>query len=387
VLGSGQPAIIENLSTQQRSRLPEKVAEKLAEKSRLLGDDGWPIEHVAMLPLMARGKTYGALAFALGPSGRHFTIADIELATDIASRVAIALDNCLLFKEIQDGDQRKNEFLATLSHELRNPLAPMRTAIHALHLSGQWPAGAHDLREMLERQLGHLTHLVNDLLDLARIRQGKIQLRRESTDIVTEVRDALETCGNALSEAGHEVIVSLPAEPVMVDGDHVRLQQIFENLLFNAGKYTDPKGRIEVSLACEGENAVFRVRDSGVGIAADMMPQIWEMFAQVDSSTDRTRHGLGIGLSLAKKLVHLHGGQIEAFSEGLGKAANSSCAFRCWTRRRRPRQRRQASTVLKTPCRDAYSSSTTTPTRRNRCRCCCRCSVTKWMWPSMAPLH
>ena len=316
VLGSGQPAIIENFSAQERCADDNAM---LAENPP--ANDTCPIEHVAMLPLMARGKTYGVLAFALGPSGRRFAIADIELATDIASRVAIALDNCLLFKEIQDGDQRKNEFLATLSHELRNPLAPMRTAIHALHLSGQWPAGAHDQREMLERQLGHLTHLVNDLLDLARIRQGKIQLRRECTDIVAEVRDALETCRTALADAGHQVVVALPSEPVRVDGDHVRLQQIFENLLFNAGKYTDPNGRIGVSLACEGGHAVFRVRDSGVGIAPEMMPQIWEMFAQVDASSDRTRHGLGIGLSLAKKLVHLHGGQIEAHSDGLGRGS------------------------------------------------------------------
>ena len=316
VLLTGQPAIIENVPAFPRE--PQDPAETGDAK---VAGGRWPVEFVAMYPLVARDKTYGVLALALGPSGRRFGNEDIELATDIASRVAIALDNCLLFKEIQEGDQRKNEFLATLSHELRNPLAPMRAAIHALHLSGQWPPGAQKLREMFERQLGHLTHLVDDLLDVARIRQGKIQLRKDRTDLVVELKDALETCRATLEEAQHELVVSLPSEAVMVEGDHVRLQQIFENLLFNAGKYTDPGGRIEVKLERSDNDAILRICDSGVGIAPDMMSHIWEMFAQVDNDSDRTRHGLGIGLSLAKNLVHLHGGDIHAFSEGLGKGS------------------------------------------------------------------
>ena len=174
---------------------------------------------------------------------------------------------------------------------------------------------------MFERQLGHVTHLVDDMLDVARIRQGKIMLRKDRTDLVTEVRDALETCRATLEGLGHELVVSLPAGPLLVEGDHVRLQQIFENLLFNAGKYTDPGGRIDVGLQRVENEAVFRIRDSGVGIAPDMMTRIREMFAQVDVSSDRTQQGLGIGLSLARKLVHLHGGEIRAFSEGLGKGS------------------------------------------------------------------
>ena len=316
VLETGQPKIIDSLSLQ-----PTLAKGPAAQGGAGAASERWPVEHLAMFPLLARGKTYGVLALALGPSARRFGSADIELATDVATRVAIALDNCLLFREIQEGDQRKNEFLATLSHELRNPLAPMRTAIHALHLSGQWPAGAQDLREMLERQLGHITHLVDDLLDVARIRQGKIQLRKDRTDLVTVVKDALATCRTTLEGAGHQLVVMLPTESMIMHGDHVRLQQIFENLLFNAGKYTDPGGRIEVKLARTGNEAVFRVADSGVGIAPDMMTRIWEMFAQVDASSDRARHGLGIGLALAKKLVHLHGGEIHASSEGLGKGS------------------------------------------------------------------
>ena len=323
VRATGQLRIIENFAAQSRAR---PLAEKHTPIEEAAGTR-WPVEQVAMLPLVARDKTHGVLALALVPSDRHFGSAELELAADIASRVAMAMDNCLLFQEIQKGDQRKSEFLATLSHELRNPLAPMRNAIHALHLSGQWPAGAQELREMFDRQLGQLTHLVNDLLDVARISQGKIQLRTERTDLVAEINDALKSCHSAMEMAGHQLVVALPHEPVMVEGDRVRLQQIFENLLFNACKYTEPNGRIHVSLVSGTDEAVFTIRDSGVGIAPEMIPKIWDIFAQVDASPERTRQGLGIGLSLVKKLVALHGGSIEANSEGLGKGSEFVVRF------------------------------------------------------------
>ncbi len=310
VIATGQPKLIDDFAAQARS--PGRGAD---------GNARWPLQHVAMLPLIARDKIHGVLALALVPSVRRFGSADMELATDIASRVAIAIDNCLLFQEIQQGDRRKTEFLATLSHELRNPLAPMRNAIHALHLSGQWPAGAHELREMFDRQLGQLTHLVNDLLDVARISQGKIQLRTEATDLVAEITHTIKSCNAAVEKAGHQLVVKLPEESVMIDGDRVRLQQIFENLLLNACKYTDPNGRIDLSLTRDTENAIITIRDNGVGIAPEMMPKIWDIFAQVDASPERVRQGLGIGLSLVKKLVALHGGSIEASSEGLGKGS------------------------------------------------------------------
>ena len=315
VLASGQPQIIEDFSAQT-------VINGNANAENGENANGrWPLQHVAMLPLNARNKIHGVLTLALVPSGRRFTSAELDLATDLASRVAVAMDNCLLFQEIQKGDQRKTEFLATLSHELRNPLAPMRNAIHALHLSGQWPAGAHELREMFDRQLGQLTHLVNDLLDVTRISQGKIELRKEPTDLVVEINHAIKSCSSALQTAGHALSVTLPEQPVMVDGDRVRLQQIFENLLFNACKYTEPNGRIEVSLNCDSTHAAIKILDTGVGIAPEMMPRIWDIFAQVDTSPTRVRQGLGIGLSLVKKLVTLHDGSIVATSQGLGKGS------------------------------------------------------------------
>jgi signal transduction histidine kinase/DNA-binding response OmpR family regulator len=317
-------AVNDVLATRQQKLLENLSGPTADEPVRVNGADGRGpglFSQVLMLPLVARAQIHGVLCLALGCSGRKFGSSEIALAADIGTRAALALDNCLLYKEIQETDRRKNEFLATLSHELRNPLAPMRTAIHALHLSGEWPAGAHELRAMLERQLDHLTRLVDDLLDVSRITQGKIHLRRESVDLVKKISYALENCRTPLEDAGHELLISLPGKPVIVDGDRVRLQQIFENLIINACRYTEPRGQIDVSLVCEDGEAVIRIRDTGVGISRAMMPRIFDMFAQADSSSDRTRHGLGIGLALVRNLVQLHGGSIDATSEGLGKGS------------------------------------------------------------------
>ncbi len=317
VLATGEQKIIGKLSFDAGNPCLRDGQSLLARCERIQCD----VERVVLLPLVARGKTHGVLSLAFGASGRSFGNAEIALATDIAGRVAMALDNCLLFKKIQDADRRKNEFLATLSHELRNPLAPMRTALHSMHLSGLWPAEGRALREMIERQIEHMSHLVDDLLDVARITQGKIQLRKEKVDLAAEIMRVLETCRPSIEEAGHQLCVSLPKEDVWVEGDRVRLQQILENLLINAGKYTKPGGRIDVSLSAEQGEAVIRIRDTGVGIAPDMLQEIWEMFAQADNSSDQARSGLGIGLSLARQLVHLHAGRIDAASEGPGKGS------------------------------------------------------------------
>jgi signal transduction histidine kinase/DNA-binding response OmpR family regulator len=317
VLATGQQKIIGKDSFDSRNAFLRDGQLPVPGRERIKCD----LEQVVMLPLVARGKTHGVLSLAFGTSGKRFGDAEIALVTDIAGRVAMALDNCLLFKKIQDADRRKNEFLATLSHELRNPLAPMRTALHSMRLSGLWPAKGRALLEMLERQIEHMSHLVDDLLDIARITQGKIQLRKEKVDLAAKIMRVLETCRSPIEEAGHRLCVSMPGESVWVEGDRVRLQQIIENLLTNAIKYTNPAGRIEVSLSEEHDEAVICIRDTGVGIAPEMLPKIWEMFAQADNGSGQTRSGLGIGLSLARQLVHLHAGRIDAVSEGLGKGS------------------------------------------------------------------
>jgi signal transduction histidine kinase/DNA-binding response OmpR family regulator len=280
-----------------------------------------PAGEIHAFPLVTRGQTRGALLLALGPSGRRLGAADLSLADSLAGRAASALENCMLYEEIQRADQRKNEFLATLSHELRNPLAPMRAALHMLRSRSIEPERSRSLLETMDRQVAQMTRLVEDLLDISRITRGAIELRRETLDVGSEVRNAIESCQGQLDVGGHELALDLPDEGLHVVADRVRLQQILENLLLNAAKYTDHGGHIRVSAEATLSEAVIRVTDNGIGIPPDKLSQVWELFVQVDESPERIRKGLGIGLALVRDLVKRHGGSVEAASEGLGKGS------------------------------------------------------------------
>jgi PAS domain S-box-containing protein len=223
---------------------------------------------------------------------------------------------------LQEADRRKDEFLATLAHELRNPLAPIRNGLQILRLGRGNHQAEEQARSMIERQVQQMVRLIDDLLDLSRISRGKIELRRERIDLAAAVQSAVETSRPLIEQSGHELTVSLPAAPVFVDGDVTRLAQVFANLLNNAAKYTQ-KGGGRIRLAVEplnGEVAV-SVRDNGVGIPAPMLPHVFEMFTQVDRSLERAQGGLGIGLSIVKRLVEMHGGTVAARSEGLGRGS------------------------------------------------------------------
>lgn len=281
-----------------------------------------PSGEIHAFPLITRGKARGALLVALGPSQRGLAGADLSLADNLAGSAAASLDNCLLYEEIQKADQRKNEFLATLSHELRNPLAPMRAALHLMCSGdGVEPARARSLLATMDRQVTQMSRLVEDLLDISRITRGMIELRREPVDVTNEVRNALESCDGPLKQGRHELVLDLPAESLKVIADRVRLQQILENLILNAAKYTEPGGRILVSAKGEPSDVVIRVKDNGIGIAPDKLQQVWDLFVQVDDSRERTRKGLGIGLALVQDLVRRHGGTVQAESPGLGKGS------------------------------------------------------------------
>jgi signal transduction histidine kinase/ActR/RegA family two-component response regulator len=247
--------------------------------------------------------------------------ADLSLADSLAGRAASALENCMLYEEIQRADQRKNEFLATLSHELRNPLAPMRAALHMLRGRAIDPDKSRSLLETMDRQVAQMTRLVEDLLDISRITRGAIELRRETLEVGAEVRNAIESCQGQIEVGGHKIAVKLPKEPLYVVADRVRMQQILENLILNACKYTEHGGRIEVSAESTIAEAVIRVTDNGIGIAPEKLSQVWELFVQVDESPERIRKGLGIGLALVRDLVRRHGGTVEATSEGLGRGS------------------------------------------------------------------
>jgi signal transduction histidine kinase len=291
--------------------------------------DDAPVGEIHAFPLITRGKARGALLLALGPSSRRIAGADLALADSLAGRAAASLDNCLLYEEIQNADRRKNEFLATLSHELRNPLAPMRAALHMLRTREVDGGRAKGLLDTMDRQVVQMTRLVEDLLDISRITRGVIELRREPVDVAAEIRNALESCEGPLEVGRHKLEVNLPPQPVKVTADRARLQQILENLILNAVKYTEPGGRIEVSAQREGDDVSIKVRDNGIGIPHDKLQQVWDLFVQVDESPERTRKGLGIGLALVKDLVSRHGGTVQAESEGLGKGSTFIVRLPC----------------------------------------------------------
>jgi CheY-like chemotaxis protein len=218
-------------------------------------------------------------------------------------------------------DRRKDEFLATLGHELRNPLAPLLTAVQLLKTSGSDGAVVSRVRPVMERQISHLVRLVDDLLEVSRITRGLIEVQREPVDLAFVLHSAIDTSRPALDAAGHQLTVDLPPEPIIVHGDSVRLTQVFANLLNNSAKYTRPGGQIGLSLRKEGSRAVVSVRDNGIGIPADLLGSVFEMFTQVDRSSRQAQGGLGIGLTLVRSLVTMHGGTVEARSEGPGRGS------------------------------------------------------------------
>ena len=226
-----------------------------------------------------------------------------------------------LAADLSEADRRKNEFLAMLAHELRNPLAPIRNALHILRMSNLDEQTLRSASEMMERQVNQLVRLVDDLLDVSRISRGKIELRRERIDLISVVTHAVEAARPSCENGGVELKVETPDKPIYVDGDPDRLVQVIGNLLNNSCKFTEKGGRVLIKLEREGPNAVVCVRDTGIGLSPKQIPHIFDMFVQADTSLERTVSGLGIGLTLVKNLVQMHSGTIEAHSEGLGKGS------------------------------------------------------------------
>src|SRR5687768_9290254 len=220
---------------------------------------------------------------------------------------------------LRSADRRKDEFLATLGHELRNPLAPILNSLEITQLAGPLThPRTQQAGEVMERQIHHLNRLVDDLLEVSRITRGVIEVRKQPLDLGAIVKAAVETSRPLLDNLRHELVVDLGDEPICVGGDPVRLTQVFANLLNNAGKYTNHGGRVSISIRREDSDAVIAVKDNGIGIAPNALAQVFDMFMQVDRSTRRSQGGLGIGLTLVRSLVGMHGGTVEARSEGPG---------------------------------------------------------------------
>jgi PAS domain S-box-containing protein len=226
-----------------------------------------------------------------------------------------------LAANLSEADRRKNEFLAMLAHELRNPLAPISNAARVLRLGGSDDDALRAASDMLDRQVSQMARLVDDLLDMSRITRGKIELRKEHVELAPIIHQAVEAVRVQYQCMGHELTVTLPPEPVYLDADPARMAQIVGNLLNNACKFTDRGGRISLTIEREGDHASIRVRDNGIGIAAEHLPRLFDMFVQVDTSLERSRDGLGIGLTLVKTLAEMHGGSVEVRSDGLGRGS------------------------------------------------------------------
>lgn len=244
----------------------------------------------------------------------------IALRTALRSRVRQYLSRGHL-AALQDADHRKDEFLAMLAHELRNPLAPIRNALQLFQRLVPADAPLQRMRQIVERQVEQLTRLVDDLLDVSRITRGKIDLRMDRFDLAAIVARAVETSRPALDDRRQHLTIALPDEAVFVDGDLTRLAQVVGNLLNNAAKYTPEGGHVWLTASGDGETATIRVRDDGMGIPEDMLPRVFELFTQVETSLDRSQGGLGIGLTLVRRIVEMHGGRVEASSAGPGKGS------------------------------------------------------------------
>jgi signal transduction histidine kinase/CheY-like chemotaxis protein len=238
----------------------------------------------------------------------------IGISSDITERKQIE-------EALRDADRRKDEFLATLAHELRNPLAPIRNSLHILKLSRSSDPAAERICEMMERQVGHLVRLVEDLMEVSRITRGKVELRSEPVELAAVILSAVEASRPLIEASRHQLAISLPGDPLILHGDPVRLSQVFANLLNNAAKYMNEGGQIWLTASQQDGSVVVSVRDTGIGIPAEMLPRIFKMFTQVDRSTRQAQGGLGIGLTLVRTLVEMHGGEVEAKSPGTNQGS------------------------------------------------------------------
>ena len=311
VLETGQPEMVAQISAEF---LNERVGP--GDYRELLSSLG--LHSYLGVPLALRGRVLGVMSFLTAESQRRYTAEDLALAQDLARRAAVAIENATLLRALQESDRAKDVFLATLAHELRNPLAPVWNGLTIIARAPHDTDRVVQVAGMIERQVGQLARLVDDLLDLSRISTGKIELKKERADLVTILLSAIETSRPHIEAAEHLLSLQLPDVPLEIEADPVRIAQVFANLLNNASKYTGAGGRIDLVVEADSECAVVRVRDTGAGIPQEMLGKVFGLFTQVTHPAGRRQGGLGIGLSLVQGLVRLHGGSVEAHSRGEG---------------------------------------------------------------------
>jgi signal transduction histidine kinase len=297
-------------------------------------------QRAAALPLINGDRLLGAL-FVASDGSEH--LVDWRVLDDLAARAAAALENATLYgslqseiverraaeMELQEAGRRKDEFLAMLSHELRNPLAPVRTALEVIRRVAPPDPKLNRASEIMVRQVQQMTRLIDELLDVARISQGKIVLTREKVDLNAVIAHSVETAQPLVDSRGQTLQVQPLAEPVWLQGDFARLAQILSNLLNNASKYSERGTTVTLHASLDGAGAVIRVRDEGIGIDAQLLPRIFDLFTQGARGLDRAQGGLGVGLTLARRLAEMHGGRLEAASEGVGKGSEFTLRLPC----------------------------------------------------------
>jgi signal transduction histidine kinase len=287
-----------------------------------LAELGEPVHEVLLVPFHEEGAPVGTVWAVHHSGAKHFDVEDRRVLGSLSRFAAAAAHTSGLLGALREEDRSKDEFLATLAHELRNPLSPIKVALHVLRrLTGGGDPEQRKCLEVIDRQVGHLSAMIEELMDLSAIRSGKMSLRLQMVSLQDVVAEALEAVQARLEQCQHRLSVDLPSAPVRVRGDRDRLRQVFTNLLDNAAKYTPSGGSVRLTLEARDGRAVVHVRDSGVGIAPDMLGQVFEMFAQAPAS-GAPRGGLGIGLALVRKVVELHGGGVSASSEGPGRGSD-----------------------------------------------------------------
>jgi signal transduction histidine kinase len=315
----GVPQVIRTGLSELYREIPPAMLDQAAvddEHRRIIRE--LDLRSAMVVPLRGADRTFGALTF-IYTGQRRYTEADLAFAEDLARRAALLIERRRLEEEARAASQVKDEFLAMLGHELRNPLAPIRTALHLMERRAD--AETSKERQVIERQVDHLVHLVDDLLDVSRITQAKIALHREPIEVGTVIARALEMASPLFEQRGHHLDLQVPREGLVVSADPARLSQVFSNLFTNAAKFTDPGGRITVTAARAGREIEIDVKDNGVGIAPEFLPLLFETFAQERRTVTRSQGGLGLGLSIVRSLVALHDGTVSVHSEGRGRGS------------------------------------------------------------------
>jgi signal transduction histidine kinase/DNA-binding response OmpR family regulator len=337
-----QWALQQAQSMRSQVSVPANVVSTLSRKLFGSGTEA-VLQDATVVPLRMGDRVLGVLLVGLEPAQPGRVLLDASALDELASRAAIAFENANLYRslqseiverrtaenELQYANQRKDEFLAMLSHELRNPLAPIRNALEVIRRIAPADPKFDWASKVMDRQVQHLTRLVEELLDVARISEGKIALNREQLDLNGVIAQSIEIAQPFIDSRRHTLTVAPSSKPIWLQGDSARLSQVVSNLLHNAAKYSEEGGRIHVQVATQNGEAVVSVRDEGMGIDAALLPRIFDLFAQGSRSLDRSQGGLGVGLTLARRLAELHGGRIEAASDGPDRGSEFKVYIPC----------------------------------------------------------